>query len=392
MRILLSNVFFAPQSLGGATRVVEDNVSFFSSDKRVSATAVFTSLVGEAVPHSTRHYYYRNTRVQAVAAKNLSNIDYLLSDEVMRHRFSEFLDYFGPDIIHFHCIQRLTTDIVFEAKRRGIPYCITMHDGWWISNFQFLIDETGLVKTYDYDNYEKTLERFGESAVKRQMVLNDAIDGASKILTVSNAFKEVLENSGLRNVKVIKNGVSDIEVLEKNQSDKLTIGYLAGVSHAKGYYQLRAVLSNGDFPNFKLVVVDHSLAKNQSITEYWGTTEIERTGFIPLSEISKLYQKLNVVIVPSLWPESFGLVAREAMNSRCWLLASIKGAASEDIVEGKNGHIFNPNDRNEFSKLLKMMSDKAEYYKNHSPSTTILSTSNDQARKLLELYTDITTW
>ncbi len=385
MRLLVSNVFFNPQSIGGATRVVEDNISAFNKDARISETAVFCSLNGSPKPYITRNYRVGKTLVQSVATQPIANSDFIISDKKIRERFSSFVDYYCPDLIHFHCIQRLSSEIVLEAKDREIPYLITMHDGWWISDYQFLIDKTGVVRTYNYNDPEVTRHLFGDRAVIRQAALRSALEGAAKVLTVSDAFREVIENTGLTDIGVIENGVTEFDVLPKVPTDKVTIGYLAGVSHAKGYYELRAALSRGEYPNLKLILIDHSLPKASSITEYWGTTEVERTGFIPQAEIAELFQRLNVVIVPSLWPESFGLVAREALRTECWLLASNRGAAASDVVENENGHKFDPGNSVEWNQLLTRVNDNPDRYK--QPCSQIkISGSDKQANELVELY------
>ena len=388
MRVLAVNVFFAPQSIGGATRVVEDNVRDFQASNRTNAVGVFCSLNGAQSQEISRHYLVNGVPVQSIATRLVENADFLLSDRTNRKRFSEFLDYFCPDIIHFHCVQRLTSDLALEAKERGIPYLITMHDGWWISDRQFLVNELGEVETYNYNDAEDTLERLGEKALKRMNALKPALEGASKLLTVSETFRTIVEESGLQNVGVIQNGVSPMAVLPKPRADKITLGYLAGAAHYKGYHFMRAAITKGQFDNLRLIVVDHSLRQEQSINEYWGETEVERIGFVPQDKVAELYQRLHVVLVPSIWPESFGLVAREALLSRAWLVASNRGAAAEDIEEGVNGHVFDPGVTGDFERVLSLLNTDIARYSAAIPEP-ILKTSAQQSEELLDLYNSI---
>lgn len=388
MRILVVNVFFAPQSIGGATRVVEDNVNDFQASDRVKAVGVFCSLNGAPSQNISRHYLIEGVPVHAIATRLVENADFLLNDKTNRDRFGEFLDYFHPDLIHFHCLQRLTSDIVIEAATRGLPYLITMHDGWWISNRQFLIDESGQIQTYNYENPVSTLQSMGEKAVKRMKTLEPALKGANRLLTVSETFKTVIESSGLKKIEVIQNGVSPIEVLEKPGADKVTLGYLAGAAYYKGYHLMRAAISGGRFSNLRLIMVDHSLLQGQIITEHWGETEVERIGFIPQEQIAKLYQRIHAVLVPSIWPESFGLVAREAMLSRAWLIASNRGAAAEDIQDGINGHVFDPSVQGDLKRVLTLLNEQPQKYIEPIPEVA-LKTSAEQSKELLDLYETI---
>lgn len=388
MRVMLCNVFYAPQSIGGATRVVEDNAHDFREMGAVSDLAVFCSLQGGRQHGETRTYRTAEAQVMAVTAQIAPNADFLVSDPLMRQRFGDFLDYFQPDIIHFHCLQRLTSDICLEAQARNIPYLITMHDGWWISDRQFLLNDAGEVEAYDYNDLAKANTLFGEQAMKRQVALRQALKGAAKLLTVSKTFARVLADAGLEGVEVSTNGVSDVPVLPKVPSDKVTLGYLAGAAHYKGYHQMRATFLAGRFDKLRLTVVDHSLRAHQAIREKWGSTEVERIGFIPQSEVANLYAKLNVVLVPSIWPESFGLVAREALLTRSWLVASNRGAAAEDVQEGLNGHVFDPSVPGDLARVLQMINNSPDIYRQPSAPTLIRS-KREQAEELIGIYRGI---
>src|SRR5262245_21357488 len=47
-------------------------------------------------------------------------------------RFGLLLDQFRPDVVHFHHLTCLSTSCVLEAKRRGLPVVMTLHDYWLI--------------------------------------------------------------------------------------------------------------------------------------------------------------------------------------------------------------------------------------------------------------------
>jgi len=388
MRVLLCNVFYAPQSIGGATRVVEDNAHDFREMGAVSDLAVFCSLQGARQPGETRTYRTRDAQVMAIATQSGPKVDLLASDPLIRRRFAEFIDYFQPDIIHFHCLQRLTSEVCLEAQERGIPYLITMHDGWWISDRQFLLNDAGEIETYDYRAPGKASALFGEKAMKRQALLQKALNGAARLLTVSRTFADVLAEAGLEDVDVSTNGVSDVPALPKIASDKVTLGYLAGAAHYKGYHLMRATIMKGNFDKIRLVVVDHSLRAHQTIREKWGSTDIERIGLVPQSEVADLYARLNVVLVPSIWPESFGLVAREALLTRSWLVASNRGAAAEDVQEGLNGHVFDPGIRGDLARVLQKINESPETYSKPSAPTPIRS-KREQAEELIGIYRGI---
>jgi glycosyltransferase involved in cell wall biosynthesis len=388
MRLLVSNVFFPPQSIGGATRVVRDNIADFVSSGAFEAISVFCSVEGGGDSGRVYPYHHSGTEVCAVTTRPGADADFRLHDAAVSARFKNYLEYFQPDIIHFHCIQRLTSDIVAIAKSSGVPYVITMHDGWWISDRQFLINEAGEIELYDYTNIDLTRYRFGQAAVERQQTLLPLLEGAGQLLTVSDTFRNVIASASVKEVEVIGNGVSPISSLPKTQNERVVLGYLAGLAHYKGYEHLRAAFERGDYANIEVVIVDHSLREGETVLESWGGSHVERIGFIPQDKVAELYARLNVVAMPSIWPESYGLVAREALLSECWVIASSRGAASEDIVEGRNGHVFDATDRADFDRVLADINANPATYL-APPDPVELRSSRHQAAELIETYSNL---
>ena len=47
------------------------------------------------------------------------------------------------------------------------------------------------------------------------------------------------------------------------------------------------------------------------------------------------YSNHDVLIAPSIWPESFGLVTREALSAGLWVIASDAGALAEPILKSE---------------------------------------------------------
>ena len=143
-RILIVNVFYPPQAIGGATRVVHDNVQdLVAKHGRSFDVEVFTTLMGGERPYSLRSYAHDGVRVTAVTAPSDPHIDAKPVDDEMGRIFTDFVKARAPDLIHFHCIQRLTASLPMAAQALGIPYVVSVHDGWWISQRQFLTNPMG---------------------------------------------------------------------------------------------------------------------------------------------------------------------------------------------------------------------------------------------------------
>ena len=146
-KLAIVNVFFPPQEIGGATRVVADQFDVLLSDYQDQFDlVVFTTEEAHSEPyHQLTVYPYQGIPVYKVNCIFREHMDWYPRDENMGKVFARFLEHEQPDLVHFHCIQRLTGSIIEATIEKNIPYWVTVHDAWWISDYQFLIDDKGIV-------------------------------------------------------------------------------------------------------------------------------------------------------------------------------------------------------------------------------------------------------
>lgn len=349
-KICIVNVFFPPQSLGGATRVVSDNFDVLLEQYGDEFDiCIFTAEAHYGEPYKVSAYSYKGIRVYKSSVLFRENMDWHPKDERMYDIFQEFLDLEKPDKVHFHCVQRLTASIVEATRDLGIPYIITAHDAWWISDHQFLVDADGTVYPEGHaDSYavkvlpdKVTLEE----SLARQLYLNELINQAENVLTVSESFAEIYRKNDVPHISVTKNGISsEVSWREKktDYTDRVVCGHIGGMSAHKGYDILKEAVNKLQPKNIELLVVDHSQASDYMSVDYWGEVRVLFLGRQSQENIVELYSKIDVLFAPSIWPESFGLVTREAAACGCWVVASNLGGIGEDVVEGQNGHIVEP--------------------------------------------------
>jgi glycosyl transferase family 1 len=105
--VVVVNVFYPPQSFGGATLVVHDNVKHivtkYSDDFTIE---VFTSIEAAEDAYQTHSYVHDGVRVTSVTTPHVPDCDQRPRDQRMAEIFGEFLDSVNPALVHFHCIQR----------------------------------------------------------------------------------------------------------------------------------------------------------------------------------------------------------------------------------------------------------------------------------------------
>ena len=369
-RLLVINVFFAPQSTGGATRVAQDQVRQLL--ERAGDRYEVSVLCADHGPWqldppddevAVDGHGWQGARVVRLALPPRpwrEHHDAAVAD-FCRQWFADE----GFDLIHAHCLQVLTAAPLQVATELGIPYLVTLHDGWWLSPRLFLTTVTG--RSIDpadpvghYDDPAAQPAELLEADRQRRQDLQRVLAGAEARLAVSAAFAEVYRQGGVRDVAVLENDWQPMPALRppaKRPADQpLRLCYVGGLALHKGYAVLQAALLRHPLADAgagaSLTVIDCTLQPGEGYTVHWTGTPVQFVPPVPMAEMAGFYGEHDVLIAPSIWPESYGLVTREALSAGLWVVASAIGALADPIRPGINGYTVPPGDADALAKVL----------------------------------------
>ena len=392
--MLVVNVFFPPQAIGGATRVVTDQISELSAKySKKFEVGVLCGNDEDGPSYHIEAYSWNGVPVWSVSTPKREHMDWIHDDPQTAPLIQQVIASFRPDLVHIHCIQRLTLSVVKEVAAFGVPYVVTVHDGWWISDHQFFMDKACRLqmpwKLEQHKTSGNPHER-GASAT-RKLALRAALAGANSIVAVSESFAKLYKRAGIQNVDCLPNGLSLLPPLEVAASSSpyiVRVGHIGGAVHHKGYFLLKQVLMEGAYDRVEALVCDHSMPPGSSRQEQWGASNVTVIGRIDQSRIGWLYGQFDVLAAPSLWPESYGLVAREALAYGRWVIASNLGAIAEDVVPGKSGWIIDVSSTKGMRRVIQDLQANPERYK-RSPAVRRLRTATEMARDVANLWSQV---
>lgn len=394
-KLAIVNVFFPPQEIGGATRVVADQVDILRKDyKDQFDLVVFTAEAEYSQPyHQLTVYPYQGIPVYKATCIFREHMDWHPRDPEMGKLFDKFLEYEQPDLIHFHCIQRLTGSIIEATVKRNIPYWVTVHDAWWISDYQFLVDDEGVVYSDGHpDPYADISLKKGitlEESLERRFYLKDLLHKAQGVLTVSECFAGIYRKNDLMQIQVNKNGISSkVNWQPKNTdyTDKVVCAHIGGMSEHKGYHLFKQTIEEVQPENIEVLVVDLSQAEGYRYRTHWQGVPVTFIGRVNKPNIVDLYRKIDVLFAPSIWPESFGLVTREAAACGCWVVASDMGGIGEDIDEGKNGYRIPAGSLENLKNVIKIINTKYTKYKKVPLKIKSIHYIDEQVAELINFF------
>ena len=393
-RVLVVNVYFPPQAIGGATRVVRDQVTgVLQGFGDLFELGILCCNEEMADPYRLEAYRWGGVPVWSVTTPHRLHMDWLHHDPAMAPLVGQVLDKFQPDLVHFHCIQRLSLAAVDEVHARGLPFVVTVHDAWWISDHQFLMDALCRLRMpWDLERYSTPANPHCRAVSgARRLAMRARLDAARAVLAVSNNFAEIYRRAGITKVQALRNGLPDLPLLEPTppKPGKVRLGHIGGITHHKGYFLLRQVLQQGHYDRLELVVTDHSLLPEDVRRERWGASDVLILGRTPQNRIGWLYGQFDVLAALSLWPEGFGLVSREALSYGRWVIASDRGSMAEDVVPGRNGWVVDVSGPEGLRNVLEDLQADPDRFTRPPPLKVAMRSMADMAREVACVWDNV---
>lgn len=365
-RLLIVNTKFPPRAMGGATRVAKDLIDGLRRNHaQTYDISVFTCDWEGTEPYALEKYVHDGIVVTAISIPLRPDVDTQYRDDMVGEIFNRFLNYHRPDLIHFHSIQRLTASMLEAAECLGIPHVVSVHDSWWISDHPFMMDDGGALVDPNIANPIVACKTSFDinATLARNRYLRERLNRADAVIAVSEYQADLYHQNGFPQTQTIENGVDKINNYRKNTGKSLVLGYVGGKAVHKGYYFLKDAITNSQLANIELIMTDVFSDSARIRHQKWGDTDVRIYPKYDFDKAGEFYSMIDVLIIPSLWPESFGLSLREASLLGMWVVAASIGGMKDVILDGRNGFAFAPGDGVRFKEILHELDQNPVKYK-----------------------------
>ena len=234
------------------------------------------------------------------------------------------------------------------------------HNGGWpggILNRIGLLSSIGNnIKNYlIIHNYPVKKNFLNYSFLKLNSLLVNSIK--PKIITVSNSCKkELIAHSHFQKIKVIYNGI-DINFERSKKlnvkSKQIQISYFGKIQERKGLHLIVEALNDVRFKNIVLNIYgDGDEAYKKKLIMKNTQKKINLNFYKAVPNITKFLSLTDILILPSIKFESFGMVLIEAMRQKVPVICSDSGGMKEIVKNNINGLTFKNNNINDLKKKL----------------------------------------
>lgn len=371
MNILLGVHQFFPDSYAGTERYVLNLAKVFQSwGHRVSVLtydhpqeATEGSAGGQMC---VREYTYDGIRVTAFSHAASPDFNFDLDNETFYRAALQFLKQQSFDL--YHCAHPLHIGASLRAARdSGVPVVLTLTDFWLMCPRGILLraDNTqcqgpdGGRRCRRHCFWLKSPEEFDRRTVqaKELMLHADCVLAPSLFLIGVFQYNSFPRADAIRLSRHgFDYGIAETMPTREVDPESITIGYIGTIQFHKGVHVLISAFRKVRSPRLRLRIWGGCLHET-TFGAYVRTLaakdpRIELCGEYDHSDILRVLEGIDLVVVPSLWYENAPLTITTSHAFGRPVIASDVGGMAEMVRSGEDGLTFRVGDANSLAERL----------------------------------------
>ena len=380
MKIAIINTLYAPNQVGGAEKSVQtlaENFSLLGNDVLVICLA-----------KKNKTYQLNGVTVQAIKIKNdywpfeadnKSTTEKLLwhikdaSNKKYNLILTKILSDFKPDILFSNNLSGFSTKVWRIAKKLNIKIVHTLRDYYLQcpKSIKFKNNVNCINLCFDC--------KLLSSPKKTDSILVDYLIGISDYI-----LNDHIRNGYFKGVpdKTIYNGFDIKNTRYKRARDKeIVFGFIGQINQSKGLELLLESFSK--IEKYKLLIAGH--IDTEYLKHLKTVNSSNKIQFLGYIKSNLFFEKIDVLVVPSLWHEPFGRVVLESIINRKPVIASDMGGIPELLLNNRD-FVFKPQEQ-ELSKLLKKIMQNRDFLNTFNFDEDLMQNFNIQ--KTIDDYLNV---
>lgn len=371
-------------------------------------------------------------------------------NDLIDSRFDEFLDRVRPDVVHFHHLTCLSTNLIRVVKKRNIPVVFTLHDFWLICQrgqlvttdltlchgprpveclrclaAQFPLNARGH-KAAPFHRQAQTVIGKEPSKLKTLVRRLSGLRTTLFLMTqrealdqINERWRHVTEVCGLVDLfiapsrflrdRFIEQGIPSGKILfskyghqdsrfaglAKRPSDRLRFGYLGTLIPTKGVHVLVEAFNRMAPAEAELNIYGHFVPYG-GFEDYpdllQGLVRDPRIRFMggyQHGDVAGILTEIDVLVVPSIWYENSPLTIHEAFLAKTPVIASDIGGMAELIQDGVNGLLFRTGSAGDLCKQMERIIRQPDLIGKLSANIGPVKTMEEDALEIEHIYEDV---
>lgn len=322
---------------------------------------------------------------------------------------------FQPELVHIQHLMGWPGEVGQLLRAAQIPFVVSLHDYWWVcANAQLITNDTQQLCAGP-DRFVNcgrcALARAGRldhtwAAPSLALLLAPALAWRNRLLrrTLAQAGALVAPSRTVADwygehlapgtpVHVVPHGIvsgiasgSNSRVTPAEGGRPVRFVYVGGLDWQKGVHVVVQAMQG--IRGAELLIAGDTGANPAYVAELRAAApaSVEILGRLDRAELWRTLAHADVLLFPSLWAESYGLVIDEAFAAGVPVLASDLGAQAERVHDGVNGLRLPPGDVAAWQRAMQdLVTDparRAALAQGITPPLTL----TDHARDIMQIY------
>ncbi|KXS44109.1 MAG: Glycosyl transferase group 1 [Methanolobus sp. T82-4] len=398
MRILMVIHGFPPFYMAGSEVYTYNLCQELTKDNEVY---VFTRIEN---PYEASYTYYdEDYHGLKVRRVNKPQRDYTLTDKYLDPEmdvvFEAFLEEIKPDVVHIGHLSHLSTNLPEIARKKGCPVIYTLHD-FWLKCYrgQLIKPDLQICAGPSDENCLDCVKRTFkdkwdiEDVKTYRKHMDDVISQINLLLSPSHFLLDFYKNNGVDDNKLVfsKYGFNKSVILPKKKNyendSKISFGFMGRVIPVKGIKILLEAFRELERSELHIF---GSVGGQKIFLEKYVDKNIFFDGSFDNWEINKVLERIDVLVVPSIWYENSPLVIQEAFMAGIPVITSDIGGMAELVENGIDGFTFDTGNKNALKSIMKRIEDDPTILNVLNVSSTKVRSIQDDAAFVQELYREV---
>jgi len=448
MNILLVANGYPPTAVGGVETYVAELARLLArSDNQVSVFCRESDFSKADYSITTQILEQVKTTCVVNDYKQVHSFRQTFIDPHLEKIFTDLIELERPDLIHFNHLVGLSARLPIIASEHKIPAIITLHDFWTICHRVKLVDWRGRTCPGPLHGVNcsacvmggtlrqkvspligksaRAIKRFLPAQLRRSMrasipggedqppalvstaqifaerlaLFTQALLATQRLLVPSEYVRTQFYNNGIprQRIEVVPLGVTTHAGNKppKRHLNLLTFAAIGPLQPIKGMDTAIKAFSKVPGNHLRLKIYGRSDLYPRNYVQHiielaQADSRVALMGPYNPADKAAVFDSFDILLVPSPAPETFSLVAHEALALGKPVLATRIGALSEIIQDGINGYLFEPGNQAQLAELIDAFAANPALLESlTAPGAVAIRTAEEHAQQVENIYRQV---
>jgi glycosyltransferase involved in cell wall biosynthesis len=361
-------------------------------------------------------------------------------NKAIEQNFQELLIKIKPDVVHFQHLIGLSVLLPLIAKKYS-PVVLTLNDYWlacltthfrktsgencqtcspkecwaclsgkWAKSVEYLFNP--IYKKLNLPDYvshrivtflSKIYRFYGQRKIaKRIETVKQVIKTADKVISPSESIVNMLVENNIIEVEDVKKGkivilshgidVENLRKVEKKPYAVVRFGYVGILTDRKGGHVLVEAFNKlGPVPAELKFYGNFDKSNHYYLNLLKESSGNKNIKFMQkFEDIKEPYSNFDVLVVPSVGCEGYGLVVQEAFAAKTPIIASDIGALNEFVKHMKNGLLFEAGNSTDLAQKMQLIINNVGLLNEFKNNIYEVKSIQENAIELEAIYNKVT--